>query len=89
MMLANSDYHPSAAIQRVEKQDSRGRPWRCAAGADLHSDNSEHGADSYLAIPQRCISGPGAVRIHADSVSRHGVRDHAPEAGWTRLVRRG
>lgn len=88
-MLANSDYDPAAAIERVEKVNSAGKPWRCAADADLHSDNFEPGARSHIAIPQRCIAGPGGVRVRADSVSSRGVRDRAPNAGFTSWVSRG
>ncbi|MDQ3104413.1 MAG: hypothetical protein M3Q87_04220 [Actinomycetota bacterium] len=78
-LIANSD-NPKP-LRRVEGFGSaNGRPWRCR-GAELRSDDFEPRAVSHLAIPQRCIAGPGRVRLHVDSYGNGTGNDHAPDKG--------
>ena len=74
-MLANSD---SGGIDRTDTFNGPGRRWRCESGVVMHSDNFEVGARSFVGIPQHCLRGPGAVRVHVQSKSRGGLVDDAP-----------
>lgn len=90
--LANSDY---ISLRRVETFAAGGKRWFCNR-AVVRSDNYEPGATSWIKVPHGCLSGPGRVRVEAESMNSHGKIDAAPNrgtywpAGWfTPWVRRG
>jgi len=60
--------------------------WHCPQ-AVLHSDNREQGAWSWIGIRQRCIRGPGAVRLHVESssvmINDGGSQDQAPNGAYS------
>ena len=87
-MYANSDVF---GMQQTDSFQGPGRRWPCERGVVMHSDNFDDEAWSWIGIPQRCMTGPGAVRVHVQSVSRAHVKDDAPnrEFGFMPWVANG
>lgn len=79
VLRANSNFSfPGAHVDGFD--DEHTTPWRCR-GARLHSDNLEPGAVSRATIPQRCVRGPGRVRVHVESFGGGDGKDRAPNFG--------
>jgi hypothetical protein len=87
-MYANSDVF---GIQQTDTFEGPGWHWSCEHGVVMNSDNFAAGAWSWIGIPQHCLRGPGAVRVHVRSRSRGGLVDDAPnhQFGFTPWVAMG
>lgn len=78
-VLANSDYDDP--LIEVESFATNRGPSQTCPGIVLHSDVYDAEPVSFVRIPQRCLAGPGKVRVAADSAGPGDAYDIAPNRG--------